>query len=129
MTDDLWVPTPKAGQSGRGAIMDRLARRAEAVGLEGDEAFTAAPGEPAYRIAARWITWECGCVAERVERLHGNETWEPVVFEGLPEQAVYATVCTLHLPAMDRRIAMGGQYRDWLSWWTLRRNRLIGKAA
>lgn len=110
---------------------DRILRRVEKQTLlTGDETqWEISPnrGDPRWRVDARWIEFECGCRAERCAKLYDYYPWEPVIFYGLPEQAVYEGVCDFHAPSMNKRIGTGHKYKDFASWRMLRRNVLMGK--
>jgi len=58
------------------------------------------PGQPRWRLGPRWIEFECGCRAERCANLIAPKKYDPVIFEGLPEQAVYDGVCDAHQQGM-----------------------------
>ena len=123
---------------------DRVLKRmeAQALALDNPAVFDFAeckyPNEPRWRLSTRWIEFDCidanrhvlsnGCRAERFSQLVGVKEWDPVIFNGLPEQALYDYVCDFHAPAMNKRIGMGGVVTDFASWRRLRRNLLIGKA-
>jgi len=81
---------------------------------------------PRWSVSPQWITFECGCRGERVLRVYGAEVWDPIIFEGTPEQAVYEGVCSLHLPSMNARLKFGG-FVDFQQWSDRRRRQLIGK--
>ena len=110
---------------------DRVLRRMEAQAVQlGDfSQFEECKynGEPRWRVDTRWVEFECGCRAERGAALVDYYPWEPVIFYGLPEQAVYEGVCDFHAPAMNKRLGMGGKYKDFVSWRMLRRKTLMGK--
>jgi hypothetical protein len=81
-----------------------------------------------YSIDPRWISFECGCSAERVAAFAFRpERWDPVIFEHLPEQALYATVCSRHLEGMNGRLRFGG-FVDFEQWRRHRRNSLLGRS-
>ena len=48
--------------------------------------------QPRWKVGAKWIEFECGCRAERVDKLVSPKPWDPIIFVGLPEQAVYDSV-------------------------------------
>jgi len=58
------------------------------------------PGQPRWRLGVRWIEFECGCRAERCAKLIAPKKYDPIIFEGLPEQAVYDGVCDAHQQGM-----------------------------
>jgi len=80
-----------------------------------------------WTIDERWVTFECGCVAERCMFLFGERPFDPVIFRKLPQQAVYEKVCQFHGPSMNFRLGMGGfkTFDQWKKW---RRALLMGRA-
>lgn len=107
-----------------GALADRVERRVEQTGeLEVLEAMTRR-GYMRWSMDARWVEFACGCRAERVHLTTRPHKWEPVIFEGLPEEAVYDYVCHAHEPEMNKRIGLGG-YRTFAQWRTYGRSRLV----
>jgi len=111
----------------RDRILRRLESQATILGDFSQWERSPINGDPRWRIDSKWIEFECGCRAERCVKLVDLYGWEPVIFVGLPEQAVYEGVCDFHLPSMNSRIGMGGKYKDFGSWRMLRRNVLMGK--
>lgn len=112
----------------RDAILRRMERVATNLGEDLEE-WVECPLEPGkrWRVDARWIEFECGCRAERCLVLHGKKNFDPVIFEGLPEQAVYDFVCWKHEAAMNRRMSFSG-VPSFKAWHSRRRNRLMGRA-
>jgi hypothetical protein len=109
-----------------------IARRMEKVAVaggyeaaEGPDANTTTPNQR-WAIDARWVTFECGCVAERCRELVDPQPSDPIIFANLPQQAVYESVCHLHGPSMNFRLGMGG-IKDFDQWRIWRRNRLMGR--
>jgi hypothetical protein len=84
------------------------------------------PNQPRWRIDKRWITFECGCVAERCPILIGAQPFDPVIFRDLPQQAVYDTVCHFHAPAMNVYVHFG-RFADFAQWRNARRAVLMGR--
>ena len=80
--------------------------------------------QPRWRVDAKWVEFECGCRAERCRDLKGVKSWDPVIFEGLPEQSLYDFVCHRHEPHMNKRLM--GNYVDFSQWRRNRRPLLIG---
>lgn len=106
-------------------IKERMTSRATATGTEQALDFKNPWGR--YSIDARWIAFECGCAAERVASFAFRpERWDPVIFEGLPEQALYETVCSRHLEGMNDRLRFGGIV-DFDQWRRHRRDALLGR--
>lgn len=119
---------------------DQIMRRmfADAVSLEKQSGFEHSPylqsGQPRWKLGPRWIEFECGCVAERYERLSlPVENYDPVIFENLPEQALYYFVCYWHQPGMfehrikfSHRFGVATGYADFNDWARRRRPLLMG---
>jgi hypothetical protein len=104
----------------------RLTRRAEET--DSLEALDYKNPWGSYRIDARWIVFECGCAAERAHSLAVRpERWDPVIFEGLPEQAVYDHVCDRHMEGMNFRLGVSGMV-DFSQWRRHRRDILLGRS-
>jgi hypothetical protein len=113
----------------RGAIKDRMAARAESMGESADWVDCPMPGDrgfPRWRLSARWVEFECGCVAERCIPTYGAETFDPVIFRELPEQAVYLSVCHAHAPGMNVYVHFGG-FADFDQWARYRRDTIMGR--
>lgn len=82
---------------------------------------------PRWRIDEKWIEFECGCRAERCRDLADPRDWDPIIFSGLPEQAVYDYVCHTHNPSMNVRLMR--HYVDFAQWHRYRRKQLMRKVA
>ncbi len=106
------------------ALNDRVLRRAEASGETATLDAMRRPGYTRWSMDARWIEFACGCRAERVHLTVRPHGWEPVIFEGLPEEAVYESVCHAHEPEMNKRLGLGG-FRTFAQWRTYGRSRLV----
>lgn len=120
-------PTERAGTRDRDAMRSRIERASSLAGVErGTFTDCKYPGEPRWRIDARWVEFECGCRAERCLELHGATLWDPIIFRDLPEQSVYDHVCAFHLPAMNVRVHFG-RFATFDQWHKARRRRLMGK--
>jgi hypothetical protein len=113
----------------RAAIARRIDQRGvDTVGADVGE-FTDChyPGEPRWRLSARWVEFECGCVAERCRELVNPQRYDPIIFANLPEQAVYEKVCHFHGPGMQvARMGFGG-FKSFEQWKVYRRARLMGR--
>jgi len=81
---------------------------------------------PRWRLDSKWIEFDCGCRGERCKKLFGKKDFDPVIFDGLPEQAVYDFVCSKHEPYMNKRLRLGG-YVTFKDWYEKRRSSLMGK--
>lgn len=103
---------------------DTLFRRMEAKALEHDA--PEAMDQGGYFMDAVWIVFPCGCRAERVATLRCQpRAGDPVIFVGLPEQAVYDAVCREHEEPLVYRLM--GRYRTFDQWKRDRRPQLIGR--
>jgi hypothetical protein len=81
---------------------------------------------PRWRISSKWLEFECGCRAQRYARLEAPaKPTDPLIFVGLPEQAIYDDVCHHHSPAMNKRLKLAG-YVDFKQWYGSRRRVLLG---
>ena len=108
-------------------LLRRLEKQATIIGDHGVFEPCKYPGEPRWKLETKWITFECGCVAERCLTLNDPRPYEPIIFVGLPEQAVYEKVCDLHLDRMNYRIGTGHAFTTFDNWRRIRRNTLMGK--
>lgn len=116
-------------------ILRRLERGAVILGDESAWQDSPGPDVPRWRIDYRWIEFECknasgivmnkGCRAERCTTLNNPKSWDPIIFRGLPEQAVYDFVCDFHGPSMNKYIGAGGIYHSFAEWKIARRLKLI----
>ena len=129
------MATPPKAQAD--AIKQRLSERAAAFKeceYESELAGHAPDGKPIlrrfprWRLSERWIEFECGCTAERHRELLDVRSFDPVIFQGLPEQAVYVLCCHLHEPKMNERLGTRSPYVDFDQWYRHRYRRLTGKA-
>jgi hypothetical protein len=81
---------------------------------------------PRWRTSARWIEFECGCVAERCRELHTQMVpGDAVIFVGLEHQAVYEHVCDKHLAGMNDRCGLVEHGMTWAQWYDRRRHVLM----
>jgi hypothetical protein len=89
---------------------DPLLRRMEqqAVSLTNASGFEHSPylqpGQPRWHLSPKWIEFECGCVAERMNGrpfLLPIENYDPVIFQDVPEE----NMLSLYLKVCDRTIA------------------------
>ena|SRR5271167_1288450 len=131
--------------AGRSTHVDRtdIARRMERVATAGRadvgemEIDNTVTTNQRWTLDARWVTFECGCVAERCLFLFGARPSDPVIFRNLPQQAVYAEVCDFHLPSMNVYCSFGRPWSvkgasapsswGWKEWKANRRNVLMGR--
>ena len=126
---ELWTPTGGTRRSPEaGALEQRLLERQRSMGEEPNLDLPRDPWQPRWRMDAAWIEFECGCRAERCRDLAGALNFDPVIFRGEPEQAVYDFVCDRHLPGMNKYLGYGG-FIDFDQWHRARRDRLMRKVA
>ena len=109
-------------------IQRMLAQQAAAGTSDGDPDLPRDPWQPRWRMDAKVIEFECGCRAERCTTLHGARSYDPIIFQGLPEQAVYDFVCSRHEPGMNKYVHFG-HFVDFSQWHRSRRAVLMGKVA
>jgi hypothetical protein len=81
---------------------------------------------PRWRIEPKWIEFECGCRGERCLKVINAKPFDPIIFAGLPEQAVYDFVCWKHEPHMNKRVRLGN-FLTFKDWYSRRRPLLMGK--
>lgn len=110
---------------------DSIARRMEAIGTvlghEGNAELPKDPWAPRWRIDAKVIEFECGCRGERTNVDPAVfAAWDPVIFRGQPEQALYDFVCQRHMPGMNKYVHFG-KFADFEQWKRARRAVLLGK--
>jgi hypothetical protein len=110
-----------------------IARRMVNIGLAGGVAYDPEEAEhtqgmPRWRISQRWVEFECGCSAERCLELHAMaQPWDPIIFRGLPQQAVYSEVCDRHRPGMNKFVGLGAPGLTFEQWKRARRATLMGR--
>lgn len=111
-----------------------IARRIERVATfapnpdEGNPDLPKDPWQPRWALKGNWVEFECGCVAERCSSLVDPRAFDPVIFRGLPQQAVYETVCHRHGPGMNKYVGFG-HFKTFEQWKSRRKNILMGKVA
>jgi hypothetical protein len=79
-----------------------------------------------WTLDSKWVTFECGCVAERCLFVFGARRFDPIIFRGLPQQAVYEKVCDFHAPSMNVYVSFG-RFKDFGQWKRHRRSILMGR--
>jgi hypothetical protein len=106
----------------RDPIIRRIQDQAKAANEDPQSAAELAEFEkaPRWRLSSKWIEFECGCTAQRFRTLRTEANYDPIIFRGLPEQAVYDSPCDPHLPGLNDYVKFGG-YVDFSQW---RRSRL-----
>lgn len=107
-------------------VRERIVRMQTLSGQEVNPELPRDPWEPRWALDATWVTFECGCRAERCRDLKGAKRYDPIIFRGLPQQAVYDGVCDRHLPGMNKYVHFGG-FVDFAQWARNRRAILMGK--
>ena len=131
----LTIPRRDPGAQDRIArrMTDTYAQAAEAGAVSkeegGDPNLIRDPWQPRWRIDSQWVEFECGCRCERIwplrcEYLPGDA----VIFQGLPEQAVYDYVCDRHAPGMNMIVKFSG-FADFGQWKRTRKHLLLGRTA
>lgn len=117
---------PRTGARDRDDIARRMDKVGTLIGQEGNAELIPDLWQPRWRIDGKWIEFECGCRAERVRSLHQPEPWDPIIFPGTAQQAVYDSVCHRHAPGMNKRCHFGG-FVDFEQWRKARRAVLMGR--
>ena len=109
----------------------RMERVADSVNEDRALAYVPAPPGQRWKIDKRWVEFECGCRAERVAPNPAFDAFvrpfDPVIFRGLPQQAVYEGTCDFHAPSMNVYVHFG-RFADFKQWKANRRPLLMGKA-
>jgi len=111
----------------RDPVIRRIVSIAAQGGVNADEALDIADParHPRWNLGPRWIEFECGCRAERFRTLVGAANFDPIIFRGLPEQAVYDRACPRHEPSLNTYVHFGG-YVDFNQWRTARLKMITG---
>lgn len=113
-------------------MIARFEKQASIIGADWEECrYVGTDGQrfPRWKLGPRWIEFECGCVAERCPKF-----WtvplrcDPVIFQGLPEQAVYDRPCYKHHAWVNSYRAGYGGYKTFEQWKLARRHLLFGVA-
>lgn len=108
-----------------------IARRMDALGHLAGYADVAEQADgigSGWTCDARWVVFSCGCRAERARSLVGARPADPIIFRGLPQQAVYDSVCDAHRPGMDYYLGTGFYRLTFADWHRRRRPDLMRKA-
>lgn len=109
-------------------VREKLVRMQLLAGEEPNPELPRDPWEPRWRIDQGWVEFECGCRAERARQLHGARPYDPIIFRGQPQQAVYDFACHRHMPGMNKYVHFG-HFVDFAQWRRTRRAVLMGKVA
>jgi hypothetical protein len=127
------MPTPRKAEAD--ALLRRMEQRATLL-HPGDD-WTICPydqttrdGKPMrWKLSSRYIEFECGCAATRVRKLMASpQRWDLVIFQGLPEQAIYTKVCEYHQAGVYRTRLAYGPFKTFDQWYRRRYRRLMGLA-
>lgn len=81
---------------------------------------------PRWRLSQKWIEFQCGCRAQRFRTLQGAKPFDPIIFRGLPEQAVYDLPCEPHEAGLNDYVKFGG-YVDFKQWRNSRLRLITGE--
>jgi hypothetical protein len=109
-------------------IRNRIVQMQKLAGEEVNPDLPRDPWQPRWRMDPEWVEFECGCRAERCRDLKGPERYDPIIFRGLPEQAVYDFVCDRHAGGMNTYVHFG-RFVDFAQWKRSRRAILMGKVS
>ena len=113
-------------------IRQRVERLGQSAGMAGMGELIEDPKAPRWRLDSRVLEFECGCRAERIDpneiekRRPMLKEWDPIVFAGTPQVAVYDHVCERHLAGMNTYVSFGG-FVTFDQWRRARRSVLMGK--
>jgi hypothetical protein len=108
-------------------IARRIERNQQLAGVEVDAHLEKDPWEPRWAIeSGRWIVFECGCRGEITSTLVDPQEWDPIIFPGTAQQAVYDHVCDRHGAGMNKRLNFG-RWIDFGQWKRHRRAVLMGR--
>lgn len=114
-------------------ILARMEAQATLVGMDFEDClYVGTDGQkfPRWKLEPRWITFECGCRAERCRDFKVPvQRCDPVIFLGLPEQAVYDQPCHKHEAFVNTHRARYGGYVTFQQWKIARRHLLLGVSA
>lgn len=81
---------------------------------------------PRWKLSAKWIEFECGCYAQRFRNLENVQNFDPIIFKGLPEQAVYARPCAPHEAGLNDFVKFG-HFVDFQQWRNSRLQKITGE--
>ena len=82
-----------------------------------------------WKLSPTYIEFECGCAATRCQKFYAEpKRWDPVIFRGLPECALYCKVCDYHAGPIYRTRLAYGPFKTFDQWYRARYRRLIGMA-
>jgi hypothetical protein len=111
------------------AVIERIHRQA----VEGNDASPSEVVElaryaraPRWRLTPKFLEFECGCSALRCRTLNGALPSDPIIFRGLPEQAVYFRSCRAHEAGLNDYVHFQG-FVDFAQWRTSRWTQLTGE--
>ena len=107
------------------AVAERIEKQMAQLGM--DPRIGVKVKAPRWRVDSKVVEFDCGCRAIRCFELAAiPEKFDPIIFHGLPEQAVYDHVCKFHEPSMNDRCHFGG-FVDFGQWKRARLSTLLGK--
>jgi hypothetical protein len=112
----------------RDQVIRRIHEQARMANTDPEEAVGLAEfgNNPRWRMTTRDIEFECGCTARRFRSLVGVKDFDPIIFKGLPEQAVYHRPCSAHEAGMNKYIKFGG-FVDFQQWKAARFRLITGE--
>jgi hypothetical protein len=116
-----------AGVQAQDDIRRRVERLGRQAGFQGAGELLPDPLAPRWRTDAKVVEFECGCRAVRTPHLYARpQEWDPIIFCGLPQQAVYEHCCDRHLAGMNLRCTFG-RFVDFDQWKRTRFHVLTGR--
>jgi hypothetical protein len=82
---------------------------------------------PTWRLTPTSLDFACGCGARRFRTLYGARPSDPIIFRGLPEQAVYVRACATHEARVNDYVHFQG-FTDLAQWRAHRWRELTGES-
>lgn len=112
----------------RDPILRRIQDLAVRAGEDPQEAaeLAAFGRHPRWKLGMKWIEFECGCTARRFRDLSTTQNFDPIIFKGLPEQAVYDRPCNAHEAGLNDYVHFG-KYVDFKQWRESRLQKITGE--
>ena len=112
----------------RDPILRRIQDMAVKAGEDPQEAaeLAAFGRHPRWKLSTKWIEFDCGCYCQRFRELKNVQDFDPIIFKGLPEQAVYDRPCAPHEAGLNDYVKFG-HYVDFQQWRNARLQKITGE--